>query len=537
VRVDVGQPGEASDLRFASSEEYGGIALWRSGGALWAARRPAGEGAAWEPPQVVYNGAVPATDPELDVTLVGTGYASFTVAGDVRVARMTWRESSWTLLPRPLDIDPVLLAGDADISAAADGTALVAWAETGLDGISRVWARRITYDGDLSNNPREVSVRSLEGRPGGSADSPSVDTQDDSSYGFIVVRQDFVDAGATVSRAFGRRLVASSLEDPNPIDSLAFPAADGAGAPYVDVSGRGRGMNVTPLRSGAAIGAVIRRKEPLGATWRRPARLDLGGAPPPPVMTATMSEGEEGLAAWQQTGPGLPTVRARHWVAGAGFEPEVTLSVDAFGPAEPQLGLFSASDARIDSIVAWVQGGEGNRRIMVAAYAGPLRPAAIPNRPYWTRNARPKLSWTALTNVLWGPVSYSVEIDGVRVALTRKTRWRPRKRLPDGAHVVRITQLDGRGTESPGLDRPLWIDRTDPEVSYRRGRLYVDDGKPLEGSGVESVRVVMRGRTISLRVPAIGRVRGARIGRRPVRVIAKDKAGNTAVVSGRAASR
>jgi hypothetical protein len=535
VRVDVGQGGEASDLRYAASEEFGGVVLWRSGGALWAARRGAGPDEPWGPPQVVYDGPIPATDPDLDASLAGTAYASFTVAGDVRVARMTWQENAWTLLPQPVDIDPARIAGDADIAVAADGTALVAWVETGLDTVSHVWARRINYGGQLSNHPREVSVPSFEDRPGGSADSPSVDIQDDSTYGFIVIRQDFVDAGVTVSRTIGRRMVASSIEDPQAVDSLAFPTVDGADPPYVEVSGRGRGMSVTPLRSGAAIAGVIRRREPLGATWRRGVRLDAGSPPPSPQMTATMSEGEEGVAAWQQGGAGLPTLRARHFVAGSGFEPEITLSVPEFGQVEGDRGLFSASDARIDSIVAWVQGGDSSRRIMVAAYAGPLRPAAIPNRPYWIRNARPKLRWTALTNVLWGPVRFSVEIDGIRVALKRRTRWRPKEPLPDGAHVARITQVDGRGQEHPGLDRPVWIDTTDPKVRYKRGRLKVSDGRPDAVSGLESVTARVRGRTVTLRIRKSGRVNAKT--RRPSRIVAEDEAGNRAVVSGRAAAR
>ena len=213
------------------------------------------------------------------------------------------------------------------------------------------------------------------------------------------------------------------------------------------------------------------------------------------------------------------------------------LSPPEFGPAEAERGFFSASDQRTDSIVAFVQGGEGNRRIVVVAWDGPIRPAAIPNRPYWTRNRRPTLRWRAVSNVLWGPVTYSIQLDGREYGRTRRTRWRPRRNLPDGAHAVRINQIDGRGAVSPGLDRPLWIDTTDPKVTIRRGRLYVDDGAPLRGSGVVSVRLVYGGGAVSIRVPAIGRVQGARLRRRPSRIIAKDKVGNTAVVSGRAASR
>jgi hypothetical protein len=538
VRVDVGRDAEATDLRFASANEYGGVAVWLNGGELWGARRPLGDSAAWEPPQRIFADTVlPVRDPQLDVTLLGTAIVSFNVGGDVRVARLPWDGNDWRVLP-PVDIDPNALASDADVGASADGSALVAWSEIGAGGVSHVWARRVTDDGDLSVNPREASIANIEGRPGGSADSPSVDVQDDSSYVFVAWRQDFIDGAAVTSRALARRLVASTFEPAQFIDGLGFPTADGAAGPHVDSSGRGRGIDVTPTRSGAAMGARIARKEPLGATFRQPVRLDIGGnATGPPVMTSTMSEGEEGVAAWHQAPTGqFMTVRARHWDDGQ-FKPELTLSPPEFGPSEPQLGFFSGSDSRLDSILAWVQGGEGNRRIVVSAYDGPLRPAAIPNDPNWRRKRRPKLDWNPLTNVLWGPVRYSVEIDGLRVALTSRSAWRPRKPLPDGAHNVRITQIDGRGQESPGLDRPLWIDTTAPKIRFRKGRLYVNDGTPLQGSGVATVRVVHGRRARSIRVPAIGRVRGARVGRRPTRIIATDKIGNRRSVSGRTAAR
>jgi hypothetical protein len=535
VRVDTGILTPASDLRFASYQDFGAMAVWTSAGTIYAARRPSGLDSGWEAPKVVHSATagLPVSDVQFDVSYHGTGYVTFVQGGDLRVARLPWHERDWRVLERPLDIDPARPAGDADVAAAADGSAVVVWAET-VDGVSQIWVRRITDDGELSAAPRQVSVPSLQGRPGGNADSPDVHVQDDSTYALIAVRQDFTDAGVVVSRAYGRRLEASQLEGPQPIDSLAFPTADGAGAPRIQVSGRGRGTTMVPLRSGAAVGSVVMREEPLDADWRNPRRLDVGAnVPEPPPVTASMAEGEAGVLAWQQTPVGgIPSVRARQWEDGE-YNPEVTLSPPQFGPTAAQLGFFSASDARTDSIIGFIQGAESERRVMIAAWDGPIRPAAIPLDDDWTRNTRPTLRWRAVTNVLWGPVRYSIRINGVQAALTRRTRWRSPTRLPDGANTVEIVQLDGRGVESPGLPRPVKIDTTAPVVRLDGRTLRVTDGGKKRGSGVRSVRVYYGSRSAPVRLRR-GR---ARVRRRPSKIVAVDRVGNRRTISGRAAAR
>lgn len=534
VRVDTGVVTPAGELRFASYQDYGAMAVWLSGGSIYAARRPSGLRSAWEAPKVVHSATagLPVSDLSFDVSYHGTGYVSFTQGGDIRVARLPWHESDWTLLP-PLDIDPARPAADADVGAAADGSAVVAWAET-VGGVSQVWARRITHDGELSAVPRQASVNSLQGRPGGNADSPDVHVQDDSSYALVAVRQDFNDGGAVVSRAYGRRLVASQFEGPQVIDSLSFPTSDGAGAPEVQVSGRGRGTAIVPLRSGAAIGSVVMRDEPLGASWRRPRRLDAGAnVPAPPPMTASMAEAEAGVFAWEQTPVGgAPTIRARQWESGE-YNPEVTLSPANFGPAEGELGLFSASNARTDSIIGFVQGGDAGRRIVIVAWDGPIRPAAIPLDDDWSRNNRPKFRWTAVTNVVWGPITYSVRMNGTEIGRTRRTRFRPRTALPDGAHSIEIVQIDGRGVESGGIPRPAKIDTTAPRIRLDGRTLRVTDGGRERGSGVRSVRVYYGSRAMTVRVRR-GR---ARVRRRPSKIVAVDRVGNRRSISGSAAAR
>lgn len=534
VRVDTGILTPASDLRFASSLDFGAIAVWTSGGALYAARRPPGVRSAWEPPKVVQaaTAGLPVTEISFDVTYHGTGYISFTQGGDVRVARLPWYEADWTILPRPVDIDPARAAGDSDIGACADGSAVVVWSET-VDGVSQVWARRITDDGELSAAPRQASVTSLQGRPGGNADSADVYVQDDSSYALVAIRQDFNDGGNVVSRAYGRRLVASQFEGPQVIDSLSFPTTDGAGPPGIQVSGRGRGTAVVPLRSGAAVGSVVMRREPLGANWRNPRRLDAGAnVPEPPPITGSMAEAEAGVFTWQQTPVGgLPTIRARQWENGT-YNPEVTISPANFGPTEAQLGLFSASDARTDTIIGFVQGGDAGRRIVIVAWDGPIRPAAIPLDDDWSRNTRPTMRWRAVTNVIWGPITYSVRMDGQEIGRTRSTKFRPRSGLPDGAHSVEIVQVDGRGVESPGIPRPLKIDTTAPIVRLSGKTLIVTDGGSKRGSGVKSVRVYYGSRSMAVRLRG-GR---ARVRRRPSKIVATDNVGNRRSISGSAAA-
>jgi hypothetical protein len=246
-----------------------------------------------------------------------------------------------------------------------------------------------------------------------------------------------------------------------------------------------------------------------------------------------MSEAESGVVAWQQN-PG-PFIQARHWDENH-FESPIALS-PAFGPAAADLGIDSGADGRTDFVLGFVQGDPANRRIVTVTYDGPLRPAAIPEQTEWTRQQRPKLHWRGLPNVIWGPVVYRVDIDGIPAVTTPNTGWRPRKPLPDGAHSIEIVQIDGRGQESPGIPRTRRIDTHGPHVTLKHGRLTVSDGTAIQGSGVRSVRVILGRRSISLRVPAIGIVQNARIPGRVARVIAVDKVGNKTSVSGRAASR
>jgi hypothetical protein len=544
VRIDSGQNGVASDARIAVANNGRAIAVWVNAGMLYGSLR-ASATSAWSPPVLIYGdllaGMVAA--PVLDQSLLGTGFVAFTVGGDVRVARMPYQTGQWTVLEPAVDISQSQTASDPDLAASADGSAVVAWTEAGADGINHVWARRLTDDGLLSAFPREASVRTLSGRPGTNADSPSVSVSDDSSYAFVSVRQDFTDGATAVSRAYGRRLVASKFESAHAIDGLRFPTTDGAANAQIAVGGGADGVAGATLRSGATIGTGIGHQGLLDARFFRQTRLDSRGNTTPPPVTATSADEQRAAVAWQDGPDATAILQARSW-NGTGFEPETTLTPASFGPAAGQLGLDSGADSRTELVVAFVQGASSGLRVAVAAFDGILRPAAILGaHSVWRTDSKPKMRWRALTNVVWGPVRYRVQLDGKPLATTSETFYKPRKAIGDGKHVVAIVQIDGRGHESPGADRPIWIDRTKPLVKLKRaGRRYrvsAFDGTSSQGSGVRTLRVVFGRGSVFVPVPASGRVNGASVRGhgRAVRVVAVDKVGNTTSVSAAAASR
>jgi hypothetical protein len=521
-RVDVGQLGSSISPHLAVANNHRAMAIWVNNGALWASERPS-KSKPWGAPVQVYSGPVPVTDPQLDVTIFGTAFVSFTVGTDVLVARKPYNSSAWQVLPAPVDVDPSRVASDADIAASADGSAVVAWTETGTDNVSHVFARRITVKGQLSAVPREVGVARFRGRPGGSASNPSVTVQDDSSYAFVAIRQDFLDGTTTVSRAIARRLVASQFESPHAIDGLGFPTSDGAASSQIFVASRGEGIAATARSSGQVAGQGIGRKG-LGydARWFEPTRLDTGGSTSPPPLTATTTDGAVGVVAWQEAAGG--PLLGRLWTA-TKFAPAVdTIEATAVNGT---LGLDSAGDARTDFVIGYVQDATAGRQIEAVSYVGPLRAAGLHTDNSWFRDPRLKLDWTPLTNVVWGPVTYRVMIDGALAGTTRKSEFVPPKPLSDGVHHIEIVQVDGRGQVSPGLDRTRAIDHTRPSVSLRRAhggyRVYASDGT----SGIDSVLVRFTRGSVSVPV-SNGAVRGVHLRGhgRALHVTAVDEAGN-----------
>jgi hypothetical protein len=530
-RLDTGQATSSSQPRVSSSAGGRAVAVWVNDGSLWASVRPNGA-SDWGAPEALYAVTPTGADvanPSLSMGPSGAAYVAFEVAGDLRVARLAG--TAWNLIDTPLDIDPAQTASDVDIATSADGTALAAWSEGG-----KVFARRVLRT-RLSANPQEVSVPSLDGQGAGGADSPTVDIEDDSSYAWVALRQDF-EGG---SRVFARRLVGSEYEAPVAIDAGTF----GVERPDLDLTGRGRGLAGIAVRgSQSAIGATLGSDN----LWDPSQQLG-GGSAFPARPVAALSENGRGTVAWQtQDGSGQAALAARYFNARR-FEDQALLSDPSLGPIDGNAGFDASADDNGNQAIAYVQGTGADRRVMVAVYDKEPRETGGKNFSTWTRKRSFKLAWSKVEDP-WGAIQYRVEVDGLPVTTTGGTRFDVRD-LPDGAHVWDVVATDSRGQTSEGPGRALYVDTNAPTLTLaakrsKAGRpaaitLSAFDGEAIAGSGVASVAIRYGdGSRGGLSVPRIGLVEDAQLGHRyrkpgryTVRVEAKDKAGNKRVQTAR----
>jgi hypothetical protein len=187
-----------------------------------------------------------------------------------------------------------------------------------------------------------------------------------------------------------------------------------------------------------------------------------------------------------------------------------------------------------------VQDAIAGRRLMSAGFD--RVPGAF--RTYTTANyrkfARPSLSWSPSFE-LWGPPTYTVEIDGQPYGSTTDTKLTTPNEVADGVHQWRVVARDRRGQAEATPTRTLRVDATPPEATFKisgvkrkgkpvRVRARVADGslRSPTGSGVKVVRIAFGDGAEVLGRDATHRYR--RGGTFTVRVTAADKAGNVIVV-------
>jgi hypothetical protein len=190
-------------------------------------------------------------------------------------------------------------------------------------------------------------------------------------------------------------------------------------------------------------------------------------------------------------------------------------------------------------VVAFVQGTPGNRALAVASFDRAPGAFRLNSRTTFRNVASTPLRWSTAFE-LWGPLRYSVEIDG-RIVGTSATNALAVPGLPDGVHRWRVLATDQGGQVTATPLRVLRHDGTPPRATIRvsgtrrrgrpvRVRVKATDanraGRPASGMG----RVLIAfgdGANASGRSAAHGY---RRRGSFTVRVGVRDRAGNTAVV-------
>jgi len=361
-RVDRGQSGSSSQVRVASADFGETAVAWVNRGRLYAAVRAVGDAPFGTPQLICACGG--GADPSLDLSIYGTGYLTFTAPGagghDVRVAELD--DERWKVLGSPLDVNGADDAKGARVAASGDGSGIAAFRERASSGRWRVYERRVVRK-ELSEAPRRASLAGLGGHSGGDADSPALDLQDDSSFVWVVFRQNFRFGGSARSRVVARRLAGSVFDTTVEIDGLGASSRSEARNPAIDLTGRGHGLaaaGITPA-NGVEGAAITRAHGQIEPSFQAPVGLDSGMASSP---VAGINESGRGAAFWAR---GNRIMAA--YFDGRRFAKAVEISNKSAGPTVAGLGL-SSSASTSHYAVAFVQGDSGARRIQFRWFTG-----------------------------------------------------------------------------------------------------------------------------------------------------------------------
>jgi len=487
VQVDMGVDADASAAAVAVASGGRVAVTWVAGGTLYGALR-ASAASAFSSPQAI----APATGvPALGMGVSGTAYVAYASpdagGSDIDVARLDRTSTSFTPLAAPLTSSPVVLAasgGGPAITVAADATAVVAWAAQQADGSTHVWIRRASGAGP-SPVLDDATVPSLDGLAGGSADSPVLGVQYDSSVAWLAFRETF----GGFSRLIVNELLGDELRTPAFADSLGTAAGpSSAQGPSLAVNGDGGGLlaGETVPANGIVAAEITAAADPYA--WNAGALLTPTAAVEPQPLAALSVSGY-GAVVYV---PAAGSLDAAPFYAGKAAGAPLALSSAALGPVLAGDGFSASADDRGDLAVAFVAGAPG--ALSVAAQPIVIAPGVprATGTQLWTAVRLPTLRWQAAADS-WLPPTYSVYLDGALVATTTARSYTPTSDLPDGRHSWKVTATDSLGQTASSQTRQLLIDAAPPTI-----RLLVvgsrTAGKPLafhiEAAAISGVRRV-----------------------------------------------
>jgi hypothetical protein len=556
IQVDVGQLGPATDPRIAAADGGELLVVWvqpwmwisASPGAaatlhyaLMSAVLQSGAQSFSQIERVDDVGDGTAAYPSLAMAPDGSAYVAYRVvtnslingslplqpmrAGDelveVRVAR--FNGLSWSSLGAMNGLLGQVTMRKPSASNApvvgvnSAGQAIVLWQEPNIEGVARIWARRLF--GSTKGNTLEVSPASIAGSAvTAEADAPALALGE---YGQAEVA--FRLDGGSGSSPDVPEVMLNTLTMPVAEEVSAFTGAvtlgstDSIGEPSVTVDGNGD-YRVAYTANGST--QLSSGKE--GAS-NAPAVLGSGSGA---ALVTLDPEGGESTA-WPTTDPaGQPAIELRQDFPDGAFQTGY-LSAPISGPIAD---LVAAGSGSGDELIAFRQGSSEDSQVIASiAQAAPAKfYANVPGG--WVKASAATVEWQPATESI-GSVTYSVLVDGRVLAsgLTGLAARLDSRELGDGVRRVQVLATDdlGQETMSPTVD--LKVQSNPPLVSVRHlshrrveVRIYGDD------AGVESAETVVAfgdGTTTSRRDTVIHAYRAA--GRYTIVVHATDKVGNT----------
>ncbi len=391
------------------------------------------------------------------------------VVEDVRLAHFDGER--WTRLGAinrdpGVSMRPPTEANAPQLAIGPTGNGIVVWQEPDINGVARIWARRLF--GQALDYVLPVSVTSFAGAAiGDDADAPAVSI---SRLGQAVVA--YRQVAGPGSPLPGPRIFLNTLPDGESADGSQFAGAsivDSAvsggttatvGPPSLDTDEK---QNMRLLYDANGTPRVIE-----GTGHGISASLSLGSpfAGSEPFAASAINQAGGGVSAWPSVdSQGRPVVAVLEDFPGGAVQTGLVS-----GGAGGTVGELAIGRSGLgDGLVAFRQGPFGDAAIVVAQVtAPPVRfVVTVPKR--WIKPAQATIAWLPAESAN-GPLRYSVVLDGRNIpapsgsfSLRLDTRG-----LSSGPHKVQVLATDIFGQSTLSAGSTIKVDGGSPKVTLTR---------------------------------------------------------------------
>ncbi|HUH80672.1 MAG TPA: PKD domain-containing protein [Solirubrobacteraceae bacterium] len=418
------------------------------------------------------------------------------------------------------------------IAIGPTGNAVVVWQEPDVEGVARVWARRLF--GTTVDYVMPVSATTYNVVPiSTDADAPSV-AFSRLGQAEVAYRQ----PGGPGSPLPGPRIFLNVLPDGESANGAEFEgarvldpglgggAAAVVGPPSIDIDEQ-QGMRLLYDANGTP--RVI---EGAGSATSPGVSLGPPFAGAEPFAVSVMDPQGGGVSAWpSEESPGHPAVAVREDFPGGAFQTGLVS-----GGAGGEVGELSVGRSGLgDGIIAFRQGEFGNAAIVAAQATAPPAPFVVTVPKAWVRPSQAQASWLAAPSAA-GPITYRLVLDGhvghavVAGKLTAKVDPRG---LSSGRHRLQVLAVDRNDQSTLSAPAKLLVAGVPPRVKIvragRRGGVSVTVSDRYAGVAKPKVSVSF-GDGSSARGRVRVHHRYARPGVYLVTVRARDRIGNAGTV-------
>jgi hypothetical protein len=504
IEVDPGQPGPATFPAIAAGDNGELLVVWVQ---PWASISSAGQ-----PPTTAYqlvsavmqpgsNGFGPPVQvdpnnvadgsgvyPALSMAPNGTAYVVYRVVTnplspnlpqppgtispmrsgdelvDVRVARFNglfW-SSAGTINRLPADVTMRKPSTNNAPAIAVDpsGAAIAVWQEPTIDGVARIWARRIF--GTTQGNVLPVSPQTIINKPVSvDADAPSI-----SINNFAGAEAGFRLGGGAGSPLSAPALLVNAIPSTVSQNGASFTGAvpiagaNTVGPPSVSVGDAGQFESAFTAGGNAlVVSGTSSSAEPPEA---------LGPSIGAPAM-ATLDPDGGGAVVWPSLdSSGRPVVRVRETFP-AGDSQLAALSAPISGPIS---SLTIGPSSQGDALIAFEQGLSSTAQVAVADIQAPPLQFATYAPASWVTPQQANISWDPAPSAS-PSVRYAILVDGQITAsgLTGLSFRLDPRGLGDGTHRVQVLAVDALGQETLSVESNLQVDASPPTVITKLARV------------------------------------------------------------------